>query len=292
MKGFNFDGYRLIVECRESDLVEYLGRQIPKIYGEDNCIVTQDYIFAKGTVPVILCAHMDTVFNRPPETVLYDPKQELIWSPEGIGGDDRNGIYTILKIISGREKDKLPSVLFTTQEEKGCIGARRAAKPLKAKVGEINFAIQIDRQGSTDAVFYQCKNREFIDYICSFGYKETPGSRTDICEICPEWDIAGVNFSCGYIHNHTDKEIVNVKDMFQTINMIEKILDDEGNKKHFPFVVKSATKTKEEKGVGAKSNVSKLLTDDEDLDSFPSGTFPDTPNTDDALLIAMFGDNK
>ena len=101
-----------------------------------------------------------------------------------------------------------------------------------------------------------------------------------------------MNFSCGYIHNHTEKEIVNVKDMFQTINMIEKILDDEGNKKHFPFVVKSATKTKEEKGVGAKSNVSKLLTDDEDLDSFPSGTFPDTPNTDDALLIAMFGDKK
>ena len=62
MKGFNFDGYRLIVECRESDLVEYLGRQIPKIYGEDNCTVTQDYIFAKGTIPVILCAHMDTVF--------------------------------------------------------------------------------------------------------------------------------------------------------------------------------------------------------------------------------------
>ena len=74
MKGFNFDGYRLIVECRENDLVEYLGRQIPKIYGEDNCIVTRDYFFAKGTVPVILCAHMDTVFSKPPETVLYDPK--------------------------------------------------------------------------------------------------------------------------------------------------------------------------------------------------------------------------
>ena len=57
-------------------------------------------------------------------------------------------------------------------------------------------------------------------------------------------------------------------------------------------MVKSTTKTKEEKGGGAKGNVAKLLTDDEDLDSFPSGTFPDTPNTDDALLIDMFGDNK
>ena len=239
MKGFNFDGYKLIVQSRERDLVEYLGRQIPKVYGEDNCVITDDYIFAKGTIPVILCAHMDTVFKVVPEMILYDEKQELIWSPQGIGGDDRNGIYTILKIISKRAKDKLPYVLFTTQEESGCIGARKATKPLKAHSEGINFAIQIDRQGSTDAVFYRCKNQEFIDYICSFGYKETPGSRTDICEFCPDWNIAGVNFSCGYMHNHTEKEIVNVKDMFQTIEMIEKILDDEGNKKKFPFELKS-----------------------------------------------------
>ena len=115
---------------------------------------------------------------------------------------------------------------------------------MKAHSEGINFAIQIDRQGSTDAVFYRCKNQEFIDYICSFGYKETPGSRTDICEFCPDWNIAGVNFSCGYMHNHTEKEIVNVKDMFQTIEMIEKILDDEGNKKKFPFELKVSEKEK------------------------------------------------
>lgn len=292
MKGFNFDGYKLIVQSRERDLVEYLGRQIPKVYGEDNCIITDDYIFAKGTIPVILCAHMDTVFKVVPETILYDEKQELIWSPQGIGGDDRNGIYTILKIISKRAKDKLPYVLFTTQEESGCIGARKATKPLKAHSEGINFAIQIDRQGSTDAVFYRCKNQEFIDYICSFGYKETPGSRTDICEFCPDWNIAGVNFSCGYMHNHTEKEIVNVKDMFQTIEMIEKILDDEGNKKKFPFELKSIGKGEK----SAEKSVTRFLDDTQEdygeVVKYTTGTFPAQPNTDDELLLAMFGEKK
>lgn len=275
MKEFNFNGYKLIVQSRESDLVEYLGRNIPKYYGEENCVITSDYIFAKGKIPVLLCAHMDTVFKTPPETILYDPKEELIWSPEGIGGDDRNGIYSILYLIE-KFKDNLPSVLFTTQEEHGCVGAEKASKPLKPKVGEINFAIQIDRQGENDAVFYRCENREFIDYICSFGYKETPGSRTDICVICPEWDIAGVNFSCGYTHNHTDKEIVNVKHMFATIKMIEKILLDQGNKKYYSYYTKNKKRAK---------NISTFSKSENSL-----SVFGKKPENDDDLLLAIFGE--
>lgn len=225
MKGFNFDGYKLIAQCREKDLVEWLGRQIPKVYGEKNCVVNKQYIFAKGKLPVILCAHMDTVFDGPPETIVYDRKQELIMSPQGIGGDDRNGVYSVLTLIS-RFKDCLPYVLFTTQEEHGCIGAKAAAKPLTEKVKGVRFAVQIDRKGTDDAVFYNCVNDEFTEYICSFGYKETPGLSTDICYLCPEWGIAGVNFSCGYLYNHNKEELVNVKDMFKTIDMVEKILKD------------------------------------------------------------------
>lgn len=237
MKEFNFDGYKLIVKCREKDLVEWLGRQIPKIYGKDNCVVTEKYIFGKGSLPVILCAHMDTVFKSPPEIIVYDRKQELIMSPQGIGGDDRNGIYSILTLIN-KYKGCLPYVLFTTKEEVGCLGAKDAAKPLTDKVKGVRFAVQLDRQGSNDAVFYQCRNKSFIKYICSFGYKETLGTSTDICYLCPKWNIAGVNFSCGYMYNHSKEELVNVKDMYKTISMVEKILDDVKSKpeqKPFPY---------------------------------------------------------
>ena len=281
MKDFNFEGYKLILQSRESDLVEYLGRNIPKYYGDENCVVTKDYIFAKGKIPIILCAHMDTVFSTPPKTILYDKDQELIWSPEGLGGDDRNGIYSILYLIE-KHKDNLPSVLFTTQEEHGCVGAELAAKPLKTKVGGINFAIQIDRQGKDDAVFYRCANKEFIDYICSFGYKETPGSRTDICVVCPEWDIAGVNFSCGYMHNHTDKEIVNVKHMFETIEMVDRILMDKGNSKYYPYYANSFHNGKKVDKKDSKDPSQKTLSDAEPF-------FGKAPENDDDLLLAIFG---
>ena len=93
------------------------------------------------------------------------------------------------------------------------------------------------------------------------------------------------------MHNHTEKEIVNVKDMFQTIEMIEKILDDEGTKKKFPFEVKIDRKG--EKGAG--KSVTKFLDDtqeDNEVKKYTTGTFPAQPNNDDELLLAMFGEKK
>lgn len=235
MDNFNFNGYKLIVQCTENDLVEYLGRNIPKIYGKENCVVTKDYIFAKGKVPVLLCAHMDTVFNEPPKDILYNPNKNTIFSPQGIGGDDRSGIYSIIYIIK-KLKNFLPCILFTTKEEVGCLGAKKAARELKDLARGINFAIQIDRKGKDDAVFYNCGNWKFIDFICSFGYKETKGIFSDISVICPEWNIAGVNFSCGYYNNHTKEEVVRVDQMFDTINMILKILSSDKIYDKFPFM--------------------------------------------------------
>lgn len=224
-KRFNIKAYRMLAQATEKELLSYFSVELKKIYGEENVIATENYVFAKGVSKILLCAHLDTVFTSPPNLILYDKEQGLIWSPDGIGGDDRNGVYSIVYLIN-KNLDNLPNVIFSTKEETGCVGAGFASKELEKEVSGINFAIQIDRQGSNDAVFYQCENKKFIDYICSFGYVETPGSRTDISVYCPKWDIAGVNFSCGYIKNHTKEELVSVKHMFNTIDMIQDILDD------------------------------------------------------------------
>lgn len=280
MEGFNYSGYKMIVQSRESDLLDYLGRQIPKIYGKENCVITSQYIFAHGKIPIVLCSHMDTIFSEltPPKTILYDQNQELICSPDGIGGDDRNGIYIILSIIN-KFRDNLPCVLFTTQEEKGCIGAKAAAIPLKEHAKDLKFAIQIDRHGVDDAVFYSCANKKFIEYICSFGYKEQYGSCTDICKICPEWNIAGVNFSCGYVNEHNKNEVVNVKDMFSTMNMVCKILEDNKNSKKFSYYVKNKAPTTKTQYLMAPETQNK--------DGLASKEFFNA--SDDALLMAIYG---
>ena len=57
-------------------------------------VITEDgYVFAKGTFPVLIVAHLDTVHKKLPSIIEYDLTQNIISSPNGIGGDDRCGDY-------------------------------------------------------------------------------------------------------------------------------------------------------------------------------------------------------
>ena len=82
------------------------------------------YIYAEGTHPVLLMAHMDTVHHDNCTIVCVSEDGKYIMSPQGIGGDDRCGIYMILQIV----KDVHCSVIFTEDEEIGCVGARKFCK--------------------------------------------------------------------------------------------------------------------------------------------------------------------
>ena len=91
----------------------------------------------------------------------------------------------------------------------------------------LKYLIQIDRRGRNDAVFYDCPNERFKKYICGFGFKEEQGIYSDISFLCPGWDIAGVNVSAGYFYEHTNKEILNLEYLNETINKVEQMLKDE-----------------------------------------------------------------
>ena len=92
-----------------------------------NPIFEDGYLYAKGDMPVLLVAHMDTVFEEPPKRVFYKENEDKIYNPDGgLGGDDRCGIYAIMKLL-GKYR---PYVLFTEDEEIGCIGAEKAVEKL------------------------------------------------------------------------------------------------------------------------------------------------------------------
>ena len=57
------------------------------------------YLYAEGTIPVLLVAHMDTVHRQPVEQVCYSADGAVAMSPQGIGGDDRCGVWIILQIL-------------------------------------------------------------------------------------------------------------------------------------------------------------------------------------------------
>lgn len=185
-----------------------------------NVIETPDYIVAEGDIPIALVAHMDTVFPRPALNIYYDRVKNVIWSSEGLGADDRAGIFAIIQIL---RKGLRPHIILTTDEEKGACGAFALSEE-KCPFKDLRFIIQLDRRGPNDCVFYDCDNKKFTSYIEDFGFVEAIGSFSDISVICPAWGIAGVNLSIGYEDEHSFIETLWVGHMFNTINKVTTIL--------------------------------------------------------------------
>ena len=187
------------------------------------------YVYAKGEIPVLLTAHMDTVHKENIKDFYeyYDKKknQHIISSPQGIGGDDRCGVYMILEII----KTHKCSVLFCEDEEIGGIGSNKfCLTDLIYDLENLNYLIELDRANGDDAVFYDCDNKNFTNFILdNTGYVEDYGSFSDISTLSPECRVASVNLSCGYYNAHTTSEYVIVEEMLNTIETVKKLLDTE-----------------------------------------------------------------
>lgn len=203
-------------QLRQPSLMKAMRQYLKTKY--DNVISTDKYIIAVGDIPVALTAHLDTVFKTPPSRIFYDRAKNVMWSPEGLGADDRAGVYAIVQILKSGFR---PTVIFTTDEELGCLGAEAIVKDIPTAPMYLKYIIELDRRGSDDCVFYQCENEEFEAYIESFGFVMNFGSFSDISTICPAWKVAGVNLSIGYYDEHSYCETLYIGQMFNTINKVK-----------------------------------------------------------------------
>ena len=208
-----------ILKMEQREVKKY-GKKVLKQHGYTTKL-GDGFLMAQGDLPVILVAHMDTVFKAP-KYVDYDIKKGIMSAKTGLGADDRAGIYSILNIVESGYK---PSILFLEDEEVGCIGAKWFITNKLAKSLKGNFFIELDRKGKDDVVYYDCINRDFSDYIESFGFKPQYGAYSDISVICPSFDLAGVNLSIGYYDQHTPNETLNINEMENTIEKVKNILD-------------------------------------------------------------------
>lgn len=212
--------FEQLAMLKQSSLKKVLASFLQKHY--KRVINTKEYVFAEGEIPVAVCAHMDTVFAEPPEEIYFDPKKNVIFSPDGLGADDRAGVFGIIQLIRAGYR---PHIIFTTDEEVGGYGASVLAE-LDCPFSELKYIIELDRRGANDCVFYECENSDFTEYVESFGFVKNFGSYTDICELCPAWKVAGVNLSIGYRDEHSYTEVLFVGQMLATIDKVKKMLDD------------------------------------------------------------------
>lgn len=177
-------------------------------------IKKKGFLYAEGNIPVLLVAHLDTVHNDIPSIICFSEDMRYVMSPQGIGGDDRCGVYMILNII----RDFKCHVLFCEDEECGGKGANMF-KESKIKP-KVNYIVEVDRRGSNDAVFYKCDNPKFTEFILNFGFTENHGTFTDISVIAPYLKTAAVNISSGYFNEHRQHEYI---DMFAVETNIRRI---------------------------------------------------------------------
>lgn len=215
---------KFISICKKSqaELKEYLF-QFLKLNGYDP-IKGDGYLYAKGTnVPVLLTAHLDTVHVERVETVIQCG--DVLSSPQGIGGDDRCGVFMIMRIISKTELR--PSILFCEDEESGGIGASKFTREtVSFGLSSLKFIIELDRANANDAVFYDCYNPDFTDWICeNGGFEEAYGTFSDICILSPACGVASVNLSCGYYKQHTKAEYVCITEMYDVIRRVIDLLE-------------------------------------------------------------------
>jgi flagellar motor switch/type III secretory pathway protein FliN len=180
-------------------------------------------------------ARRENKFQRPPTTSYTDNRSSTTTygrnrtgndrrrtgGPAGLGADDRAGLAVLWALRKSGH-----SILVTDCEEVGCIGAQEAAKEIGGDLAKHLFAIEIDRTGDQEVVFYDVGTREFEEWILAQsgkGWRVGIGSSTDIKAICGKIGICGVNFAAGYWFAHSEKEMLVYDAWLRTYNVVQRI---------------------------------------------------------------------
>ena len=240
----DFPEFVQICKLSAKKLKQYLSGEMKKIYGKDNTVIGDGYIYCRGDIPVLLTAHMDTVHKKLVTDYYEDIQTDkngkvthTISSPQGIGGDDRCGIYAILKVI---ESGYLPYVLFCEDEEIGGIGSSKFCKTKYiTELSNMKFLIELDRANSNDLVFYSNANQDWINWVeDETNWIKSWGTFSDISHLSPACEVSSVNLSCGYYKAHTVYEYVIMEELLETIEMTKHLLEASEKVETFEYIEK------------------------------------------------------
>lgn len=226
--------FETVLRLRQPELKKVLRDELSEMGYQP--ISRKGFLYAPGELPVLLVAHLDTVHYEPPSIICYSKDGRYMMSPQGIGGDDRAGVFMILQIL---QKVKC-HVLFCEDEESGGHGAKAFTKSgIKM---DVNYIIELDRKGDNDAVYYGCDNPKFREFIQDFGFQEAVGSFSDISILAPHLKTAAVNLSTGYYNAHRNHELIDTQVMAANVErVVEMVMTPT---EHYKYLSKFTKRTK------------------------------------------------
>lgn len=182
--------------------------------------------------PAVVC-HTDCVL--PHKNKAVNIQQGQIFGKDiktnkriGLGMDDANGICCAIQLLKTIPNLK---VCFTTEEEIGFNGAEAAAENIDFWYN-VSYMIQADRHGKSDLITFtngiDSASEKWLEeasgIMAEFGYTEQVGLGTDIGVLAEQLKLSGVNISCGYYKEHTDKEYTVISELQNCLNFMEKLL--------------------------------------------------------------------
>ena len=233
---------RKILELPASNNTYFIQKYIMDFLGSHHIDTQMDdlgniyVIKGKARFYPCLTAHMDTVhsFKEPEIIETIKDSSKVYTSLEGIGGDDKVGVFICLYLL--KKLDNL-KVVFFVGEESGGVGSNGVDEKFFNDVG---YVLQVDRHGNSDYVndymWEPSTTKEFDDRIAKildkYGYKESSGMFTDVFNLKENEAISvcGCNFSCGYYLPHTNNEYVVERDVYNTISLLKDIIKALGYK--------------------------------------------------------------
>lgn len=169
-------------------------------------------------------------------TVTYNEATGIIKGSGGrvLGGDDKCGIFIALSVLEALPK--LPAkVLFTVEEEIGCIGVDKFVMTNLDFLSDVAYSITIDRKGFTDLLYKQCGKRsctwEFAGKLAYHGIRNgIPVTMNDgnVADVITLRDLVpnAVNMSAGYYDAHSEREYVDYQEVEQIALWVRDILQD------------------------------------------------------------------
>ena len=213
---------------------KYVTKHIPNAKIEIDAIGNIYITKGEATSYPCVVAHLDQVQDLHSRDFVAIETRDIIfgYSPknrrqEGLGADDKNGIWIAMKCLERHETLK---VAFFVSEEIGCIGSSKANMDF---FENCRLVIQPDRKGYKDLITNigrtELCSTEFIEAskFQNYGYSETTGMMTDVLVLKERGlNVSCINLSCGYYEAHTDNEFTVKKDLLKCLRFVEHMIAD------------------------------------------------------------------
>ena len=202
--------------------------------------------------PTLVC-HLDQVQELHSDDFCVKEEDGTLygWSEknqqrEGLGADDKNGIYICLRCL---EECPCIKVFMAVGEEKGCIGSNRADMSF---FSDSLYVLEPDCKGGQEVHInlkgVSCASDEFIKamQLEANDYTLTDGKGSDIFALTLNGiDVSCANIPAGYHNPHKDDEYTVITELEHTLSFIRHFITTEHHR--FPHIFKTYTQQMVEK---------------------------------------------